>query len=362
MSPPPEPGGPPHRGEPPEPGGSSDAGAPSDLGGSFESSEPSEPGRSFEAGAPSEPGRSFEAGEGSWRGSAEVYDGRGRFLGGGCDARAVRRWRDDQTVEVEVSFTGPFRMSGRYVIADRGDHRLYQGPLNYGRAEAFGEGLVDANNYWPDLGFSQRLFLMVLPGGEAQLSLALLSRGERAVYAVVGEYGRGPGAAPAVVTGSAHDLSEDPRAGRPVSLLERPGTWSGTLSVTGPDGSEAGAAEYAERVNPAETVSGERGLAVSGERGLAVSVTGSGFAADAAATFATDGWHHWTGAGPVVGSLSLWGGRALSGNLLFDGGRLRLWRREVARSDGTGKAVLHTWYRGGSRVGVAYGVLDFAPG
>ena len=319
---------------------------------------------------PSGPGRSFEAGEGSWRGSAEVYDGRGRFLGGGCDARAVRRRRDDQTVEVEVSFTGPFRMSGRYVIADRGDHRLYQGPLNYGCAEAFGEGLVDANNYWPDLGFSQRLFLMVLPGGEAQLSLALLSRGERAVYAVVGEYSRGPDAAPAVVAGSAHDLSEDPRAGRPVSLLERPGTWSGTLSVTGPDGSEAGAAEYAERVEPAEAGSGERGLAgsgkrelaVSGKRGMVVSVTGSGFAADAVVTFATDGWHHWTGAGAVVGSLSLWGGRALSGNLLFDGGRLRLWRREVAQSDGTGKAVLHTWYRGGSRIGVAYGVLDFAPG
>lgn len=332
---------------PPEPGGPSDPGA------------PSEPGRSFEAGVPpepdgsSEPGRSFEAGEGSWRGSAEVYDGRGRFLGGGCDARAVRRRRDEQTVEVEVSFTGPFRMSGRYVIADRGDHRLYQGPLNYGCAEAFGEGLVDANNYWPDLGFSQRLFLMVLPGGEAQLSLALLSRGERAVYAVVGEYGRGPDAAPAVVAGSAHDLSDDPRAGRAVSLLERPGTWSGTLSVTGPDGSGAGDAEYSERVESAE--------AAAGERELAVSVAGTGFAADAAVSFATDGWHHWTGAGAVVGSLSLWGGRALSGNLLFDDGRLRLWRREVARSDGTGKAVLHTWYRGGSRVGVAYGVLDFAP-
>lgn len=341
MSPPPEPGGSPDRGESSEPGGSSDPGV------------PSEPDRSFE------PGRSFEAGEGSWRGSAEVYDGRGRFLGGGCDARAVRRRRDDQTVEVEVSFTGPFRMSGRYVIADRGDHRLYQGPLNYGCAEAFGEGLVDANNYWPDLGFSQRLFLMVLPGGEAQLSLALLSRGERAVYAVVGEYGRGPGAAPAVVAGSAHDLSDDPRAGRAVSLLERPGTWSGALNVTGPDGSGAGAAEYAERVEPIEPV--EPVAAGSRERGLAVSVAGTGFAADAAVTFATDGWHHWTGAGAVVGSLSLWGGRALSGNLLFDDGRLRLWRREVARSDGTGKAVLHTWYRGGSRVGVAYGVLDFAP-
>lgn len=318
---------------------------------SFEPSERLEPEeQTLGADGPSEPPRSFEAGEGQWRGSAEVYDGRGRFLGGGHDARAVRRRLGDWTVEVEISFTGPFRMSGSYVIADRGDCRLYQGPLNYGCAEAFGDGLVDANNYWPDLGFSQRLFLMVLPGGEAQLSLALLSRGERAVYTVVGEYGRGPGAAPFLAAGSAHDWADDPRAGRPVSLLERPGTWSGWLSVTGPDGAAAGVTEYSERVEPA-----------AGGRELAVSLAGTGFAADAAAVFAADGWHHWTGAGAVVGSQSLWGGRGLAGNLLFDGGRLRLWRREVARSDGSGKAVLHTWYRGGSRVGVAHGVLDFAP-
>lgn len=309
-----------------------------------------EPGEPAEPGASSVPERSFEAGEGQWRGSAEVYDGRGRFLGGGHDARAVRRRLDDQTVEVEVSFTGPFRMSGSYVIADHGDHRLYQGPLNYGCAEAFGAGLVDANNYWPDLGLSQRLFLMVLPGGEAQLSLALLSRGERAVYTVVGEYGRGPDAAPLLASGSAHDWAEDPRAGRPVSLLERAGTWSGSLSVTSPDGAAAGATEYSERIEPAAE-----------GRELAVSLAGTGFAADAAVAFTADGWHHWTGAGAVVGSQSLWGGRALAGDLLFDGGRLRLWRREVARSDGSGKAVLHTWYRGGSRVGVACGVLDFAP-
>lgn len=316
----------------------------------------SEPGEPAEPGASSAPERSFEAGEGQWRGSAEVYDGRGRFLGGGHDARAVRRRLDDQTVEVEVSFTGPFRMSGSYVIADHGDCRLYQGPLNYGCAEAFGAGLVDANNYWPDLGLSQRLFLMVLPGGEAQLSLALLSRGERAVYTVVGEYGRGPDAAPLLASGSAHDWAEDPRAGRPVSLLERAGTWSGPLSVTGPDGAAAGVTEYSERVEPIEPA---EPAAVGRE--LAVSLAGTGFAADAAVSFSADGWHHWTGAGAVVGSQSLWGGRALAGDLLFDDGRLRLWRREVARSDGSGKAVLHTWYRGGSRVGVACGVLDFAP-
>lgn len=335
----------------------SEPGEPSERNERFEpGGQPPQPGEPSEPGASLAPERSFEAGEGQWRGSAEVYDGRGRFLGGGHDARAVRRRLDDQTVEVQVSFTGPFRMSGSYVIADRGDCRLYQGPLNYGCAEAFGAGLVDANNYWPDLGFSQRLFLMVLPGGEAQLSLALLSRGERAVYTVVGEYGRGPDAAPLLAPGSAHDWADDPRAGRPVSLLERAGTWSGPLSVTGPDGTSAGVTDYSEQVEPIEPAQ-----SVGGGRELAVSLASTGFAADAAVSFTADGWHHWTGAGAVVGSQSLWGGRALAGNLLFDGGQLRLWRREVARSDGSGKAVLHTWYRGGSRVGVAHGVLDFAP-
>ena len=335
-------------------------GEPDERNERFEPGEqPPRPAEPSEPGASSAPERSFEAGEGQWRGSAEVYDGRGRFLGGGHDARAVRRRLDDQTVEVQVSFTGPFRMSGSYVIADRGDCRLYQGPLNYGCAEAFGAGLVDANNYWPDLGFSQRLFLMVLPGGEAQLSLALLSRGERAVYTVVGEYDRGSDAAPLLAPGSAHDWADDPRAGRPVSLLERAGTWSGSLNVTGPDGTVAGVTEYSERVEPIERTEPAEPAAAGLE--LAVSLAGTGFAADAAVSFTADGWHHWTGAGAVVGSQSLWGGRALAGNLLFDGSQLRLWRREVARSDGSGKAVLHTWYRGGSRIGVAHGVLDFAP-
>ena len=311
---------------------------------------------------------SFGRGEGRWRGAAEVYDARGRFLGGGHDSRVVRRDLGGGTVEVEVSFTGPFRMSGRYVIADRGDHRLYQGPLNYGYAEAFGGGLIDAHNYWPDVGFSQRFFLMVLPGGRAQLSLALLGRGEQAAYTVVGEYSRQSGREPAFAPGSAYDLADDPRAGRGVSLLERPGTWSGTLAVVGAEasgsgdddagsgdddagsGDGSGGVEYCEQVEP-------RG----GGRRLAVSIEGTGFGGDAAVVFTTDGWQHWTGRGAVTGSESLWGGRALAGNLIFADDRLRLWRREVARADGTCKAVLHTWYRGGARVGVAYGVLDFAP-
>ena len=293
---------------------------------------------------------SFQRGEGHWLGAAEVYDAAGRYAGEGLDSRAVRRDLDDGTVEVEVSFAGPFRIAGSYVIADRGDHRLYQGPLNYGYAEVLGDGLVDTNNYFSDVGFSQRLMLMVLPGGEAQLSLALLSRGEQPAYTVVGEYNRRPGPEPAPAANSGRGPAGEAWSGRPHSLLERPGTWSGTLQVLDATGAAAGFTDYAERTEPAED-----------GRKLSVSMSGSGFAADEAILFSTDGRQHWTGGGRVVGSESTWGGRALAGNLLFGDDRLRLWRREVVRHDGSCKGVLHTWYRGGTRVGVAYGAVDFLP-
>lgn len=293
---------------------------------------------------------SFEQGEGRWQGSAEVYDAEGRFAGEGHDARVVRRDLDDGSVEVEVSFTGPFRLSGRYVIADHGDHRRYLGPLNYGYAEAFGDRLVDANNYWPDIGLSQRFFMMVLPGGATQLTLALLSRGEHPAYAVVGEYERTAGGAAGAAEGAVGDTG-DPGGEQAGAILERPGTWSGSLTLIGATGGDdLGTTGYAERV-----------AASGGDRPLEVSLEGTGFAADAAFAFSGDGRRRWTGGGDVVGSESLWGGRALSGNLLFGADGLRLWRREVARRDGTAKGVLHSWYRGGSRVGVAHGVLDFAP-
>ena len=38
---------------------------------------------------------------------------------------------------------------------------------------------------------------------------------------------------------------------------------------------------------------------------------------------------------------------------------LRVWRREVVSHDGTVKAVVHSWYRGGERLGTAHGVLTF---
>ena len=65
-----------------------------------------------------------------------------------------------------------------------------RGPLNLGFAEVLGDGLIAARNYWPSLGLSQRFFLMVLPGGDHQLSLALLSRGDQLRWTVVGEYRR----------------------------------------------------------------------------------------------------------------------------------------------------------------------------
>ncbi len=339
-------------------------------------------------------GASFEQGEGHWQGSAEVYDDEGRFAGYGRDARAIRRSLDGRTVEVEVSFTGPFQLSGRYTITDFGDHRIYGGPLNYGYAEVLGDGLIDANNYWPDIGLSQRFFLMVLPGGDTQLSLALLSRGEKPAYTVVGEYSRGSGADPASAPGSRHDQRDDPSAGRGAALLDRPGTWSGELNLVGADGAPVGATHYREQAE-----------ADDDGRAIVVSLTGTGFADDARIRFDTDGWHRWTGpahgratnaaqpdrpgghagsstpgehpepagtptpgeqasgssANTAVGSESLWGGRAVSGNLIFGGPGLRLWRREVARSDGRRKGVLHTWYRGGTRVGAAHGVLRFSP-
>ena len=61
----------------------------------------------------------------------------------------------------------------------------------------------------------------------------------------------------------------------------------------------------------------------------------------------------------VAGSYSLSGGRALSGGFHHLEKALRVWRREVVSHDGTLKAVLHTWYRGGARVGVQFGVLKF---
>ena len=75
----------------------------------------------------------------------------------------------------------------------------------------------------------------------------------------------------------------------------------------------------------------------------------------------SDGWTAWTLSGDVVGSMTLSGGRALSGQFHHDNTECRVWRREVASADGTLKAVLHIWYRGEQRLGAVYGTLAFDP-
>ncbi len=295
---------------------------------------------------------SFSEGVGRWIGAAEVYDAEGRFAGTGRDTRTVKADDGAGTVTVDVSFQGPFSMAGEYTITDRGSHRFYGGPLNYGFAEAFGSGLVTAHNYWHDHGLSQRFFLMVLPDGTRQMSLAILSRGEQLRWTVVGEYQRqvdleGSEPPPTVPMDPA-ELADDPAAGRSAILLHRPGRWVGDLTVVGTGSEDAGSTRYSEEV-------GRDGDA------LQIAISGSGLGPDTSFALATDDWSAWTPPGDVVGSYSLSGGRGLSGQFHHHSEGLRVWRREVAALDGTLKSVVHNWYRGDERIGVVHGVLAFEP-
>ena len=305
-------------------------------------------------------GRSFSRGLGEWIGAAEVYGVDGRFAGMGRDTRSVRA--DDQAgrVTVDVSFDGPFSLSGSYTIADHGSHRTYEGPLNVGFAEVLGDGLVAAQNYWPSVGLSQRFFLMVLPDGTHQLSLALLSRGDQLRWTVVGEYRRQVRASESpplpVESLDPAEVRDDPAAGRGRLLLLRPGRWSGRLHRLGPDLQPSGTADYVETAVPAH-----RDPAGPEREALTVELSGLGFAPDASFTLLSDGWTAWTLPGDVSGSAALSGGRGLSGHFHHDGASCRVWRREVASLDGSTKAVLHIWYRGEQRLGAVYGTLAFDP-
>jgi hypothetical protein len=73
----------------------------------------------------------------------------------------------------------------------------------------------------------------------------------------------------------------------------------------------------------------------------------------------SDGYTAWSSAGPLCGSYSLAGGRALSGQLHHAASALRWWRREVVAHDGSQKAVVHNFYRGQERVATQHGVLRF---
>lgn len=296
-------------------------------------------------------------GLGDWKGVAEVYGSDGRFVGNGVDQRHVRTPLGDNRIRIDLSFVGPFKFSGHYEILDKGSHRVYAGPANLGLAEAVSANLVDADHYWTAIGLSQRFFLMVLPGGTKQLSLALMSRGERLVYAVVGENDRvaacevpnaAPDAPPGLLDGIAVDLAKDPAAGRGSVLLHRSGTYRGKLARTNEKLEQVGEDAYEESVHP------------SADGALEVRITGGGFAPEPATiALATDGFTAWSSHGPMAGSYSLFGGRALSGTFQRTRDELRVWRREVASHDGSKKVVVHNWYRGGVRVGVQHGVLEF---
>lgn len=286
------------------------------------------------------------AGFGQWIGSAEVFDSNGRFVGNGMDIRRVQRV-DDCRTRIDVAFVGPFKVAGHYFIHDGGDHRLYEGPVNVGYAEALGEGLVDANAYWPSLGLSQRFFLMIFPDGNTQLSLALMTRGEQLICSVVGQNRRltEDGPLPDVVIGASHDLSNDPTAGRGVLLLHRAGVWRGELTALDARRRWLGTATYRETFSPTLEVAIEGGMFDPARRCFGLK---------------TNGWQAWTEPGDeVAGSCSLSGGRALHGQFHHLQAQLRAWRREVVTHDGSRKAVLHMWYRGGERIGIEYGILEF---
>lgn len=293
-------------------------------------------------------------GLGEWKGTAEIYDAAGRFLGNGVDQRHARRELDGGRIRIDLSFVGPFKFSGHYVIHDKGTHRVYEGPANVGAAEAVGERLVEADCYWPAIGLSQRFFLMVLPDGDKQLSLALLSRGERLAYVVVGENDKvgacavdGGHAPPGFVAGASIDLAGDPASGRGEILLHRPGRWRGTLQ------------QFDEALAPVGEVTCDEELRVA-PAGLEVQLRGGALAPEPTTlALRTDGFAAWSGSGAVVGSYLLAGGRALAGTFHRVDRELRVVRREVVSHDGALKAVVHDLYRGGRRIGVQHGVLRF---
>lgn len=295
---------------------------------------------------------------GRWAGCAEVYDGRGRFVGNGTDMRLVQDVGNGRT-RIDVSFIGPMKAAGHYTILDKGDCRMYEGPINVGYAETLATGLVDANCYWAAWGLSQRFFLMMLPDGQTQLSLALLSRGDQLVYTVVGENQRvtdeSPAALPMLQNGISYDLEDDPACGRGCVYLHRAGVWSGKMQVLDGGRKALGSGEYRETIN----LTTETSRTPRENIKMVVEIEGGFAEGKHCHELLTNGWQGWTPAGEVVGSYNLSGGRALSGQFHYLQSGLRCWRREVVSHDGTQKAALHTWYRGGERVAIQYGLLKF---
>ena len=289
----------------------------------------------------------FTQGVGRWAGNAEVFDTYGHFLGNGSDYRNVQSL-DGGRVRIDVSFVGPFKHSGHYFIQQEDDHRLYEGPANIGYAETLSTNLVDANAYWSALGLSQRFFLMIVDEN-LQLSLAQMSRGEHMMYVIVGQNDRVPDSSPnpqpTLTSGTHYDLQDDPSSGRGEVLLHRAGQWVGSLTALDQARKELGNFDYAEKITPDLNVTFEGGSFDNALRKMKLN---------------SNQWQAWaTDEADIVGSYSLSGGRALSGQFYYRESHLRCWRRDVVTLDGTRKAVVQHWYRGGERIGTQYGVLNF---
>ncbi len=294
--------------------------------------------------------RSFTAGIGEWIGQSEVYDPSGRFLGNGVDSRSVEVDESTGKVTIDVSFDGPFTLSGRYSIADHGTHRIYEGPLNFGWADTLGDNVIAAHNHWPDLGLSQRFFLMTLPSGTRQLSFALISRGEQLKYMVVGEslrHAAEHASPPSFEAMDPDKIGTDLTAGRGEMLLWRSGTWAGDLALFDDNLEPVGFSRCVERTF---------GAGVS----QTVEVSGLHWTSDVRYDVTRDANTSFAPTGNFVGSSTAAGGRAASGTFLHCGDNRRLWKREVCASSGVEKAVLHLWYEGDRRVGAATGVLTYS--
>ena len=289
----------------------------------------------------------FTQGLGRWADSAEVFDTHGHFLGNGSDYRNVQQL-DNGRVRIDVSFVGPFKHSGHYFIQQEDDHRLYEGPANIGYAETLSENLIDANAYWSALGLSQRFFLMTVDE-DVQLSLAQMSRGEHMMYVVVGQNDRVPDSSPnpqpTLTSGTHYDLQDDPAAGHGEILLHRSGHWHGELAALDSERKNLGKFFYSENITQDLNVTIDGGAFDSVTRHLSL---------------VTNHLQAWaTDTSDVVGSYSLSGGRALSGQFYHREAHLRCWRRDVVTLDGKRKAIVQHWYRGGLRVGLQFGVLNF---
>jgi hypothetical protein len=258
---------------------------------------------------------------------------------------------EDGRTRIDLSFVGPIKFAGHYYIKTDEDRRIYQGPVNCGEAHYLGKNAVSAYAYWPAIGMSQKFFLMMTPDGQKQVSLALMSRGEHLLYAIIGENTRAQLNEPldpkSLISGAACDLEKDPAAGYSEVLLHRAGLYEGEISTTleGDKGTQALAMRQSISVKNNEIES-----RVEGSQFLSTPTQ---------CRLKTNNWQAWTEAGSFVGSYSMYGGRALSGIFHDLSKNIRVWRREVVTTNGAIKCLVNIWYEGEKKIGCEWGFLRF---